>query len=104
MQGRVQGTGLNLQKFFGSALDVFRDGVAVFRLPKQCAEDENIESALQEFDAGWESAAYDVGILLTFCRVSTECDPRADVMDVAPSATLFGPATSPVQPLAYIYR
>src|SRR5690242_5299453 len=39
VQRRVQGTRLNLQQIFGSALNVFRDGVAVLWLSKQRAED-----------------------------------------------------------------
>ena len=43
---------------------MFRDGVAVFRLAEQSVEDQDVESALQEFDARWWSAAHSVEILL----------------------------------------
>jgi hypothetical protein len=52
MEGRVKRTGFHLQHFFGGALDMPGDGMAVGRPVKQGAENQDIERALEEVDAG----------------------------------------------------
>ncbi len=48
----VEGAGLDLEEVFGGALNVFGDGVPVGRSGEQGAEDEEVERALEEFQAG----------------------------------------------------
>jgi hypothetical protein len=63
VKGWVQRPGLHLKKVLGGLLNVLCDGVAMSGSSQQGSKDENVESALQKFDAGW-LAAHCVAILL----------------------------------------
>lgn len=49
---------------YESPMNVFRDGVAMGRPGKQHAQNQKVEPALQQTDAGRPIAAHFVGILL----------------------------------------
>lgn len=52
MKRGVERAVLDLQDFFGGLLDVFGDLMAVGGTEKECAQDEHVESTLEEFGAG----------------------------------------------------
>jgi hypothetical protein len=64
MDGRVQGTGLDLEQIFRSPLNVFGDGVAMSRSREQRAKDDEVERTLQHFHTRRRFRAHCVGTLL----------------------------------------
>jgi hypothetical protein len=52
VEGRVEGSGFHLQDVPGIRADRLGDAVAVPRPPLQGLEDEQVEGALEELDAG----------------------------------------------------
>jgi len=63
---RIQRPGLDLEQVFRHLLDVPGNGVSVSRSGKQRAKDKQIESTLQQADAGWRVITHYVDILRSF--------------------------------------
>src|SRR5262249_7033719 len=67
MERRIQRSGLDLEQIFRSPLDVLGNRMAVSRSFKQGVEDEQVERALQQLNAGRSAAIHYVDILRYFC-------------------------------------
>jgi len=63
MERGVQRSRFDLQQFFRRALDVPADRVAVARPGGECSEDQQVERALKEIDAGRAFPVHSVDIL-----------------------------------------
>jgi hypothetical protein len=66
MERRIQRPGLDLEQVFGGALNVLGNRVAVSGPGEECAEDEQVERALEQLDAGRCIATHCVDILRSF--------------------------------------
>jgi hypothetical protein len=74
MQRGVQGSGFHLEGFLGGALNVARDGVPVSGPGHERAQNQEVERALQEVEAGGAGACHVWTFYSIMSRTSTRYD------------------------------